>query len=199
MPGSDSSWSPRRKRIGFDGGSSPGSEESPPSLSSRAPDVTAAAREFEAFFEAESRTLFRRLWLVTGNRADAEEIMQDAFLKMWERWDRIHEVGDPSGYLYRTAMNIFRSRFRRAAMAAKRAVGVGSGIDELAAADERHVVRRALADLSPRQRAALVLTEMLGFTAEEAAHMLGVRASTVRALAFQGRAALKKAMETVDE
>jgi hypothetical protein len=59
-------------------------------VSSRAPEAAEAARSFEAFFEAESRTLFRRLWLVTGNRAEAEEIMQDAFLKMWEE-----DVGAP--------------------------------------------------------------------------------------------------------
>jgi RNA polymerase sigma-70 factor (ECF subfamily) len=84
-------------------------------------------------------------------------------------------------------------------MAMKRTVGVGPGVDEFALADERQVIRKALAGLSPRQRAALVLTEMLGFSANEAARALGVRASTVRALAFQGRAALKKSMETIDE
>ena len=158
-----------------------------------------AAGSFESFYEAESRTLFRRLWLVTGNRAEAEEIMQDAFLKLWERWDRFQQVDDPTGYLYRTAMNVFRRRYRRGVMAAKSAVGVGPGVDEFAAADERHVVRKALAKLSPRQRAALVLTEMLGFSAKEAASALGVRASTVRALASQGRAGFKKAMEGIDE
>src|SRR6266508_2435320 len=55
-------------------------------VSARAPEVADVARSFESFYEAESRTLFRRLWLVTGNRAEAEEIMQDAFLKLWEHW-----------------------------------------------------------------------------------------------------------------
>ena len=51
---------------------------------------------FEAFFEAEARTLFRRLCTVTGNSAEAEEIMQDAILAMWERWDRI-DTSAPNG------------------------------------------------------------------------------------------------------
>jgi RNA polymerase sigma-70 factor (ECF subfamily) len=156
-------------------------------------------RSFESFYEAESRTLFRRLWLVTGNRAEAEEIMQDAFLKLWERWGRTQDVGDPTAYLYRTAMNVFRRRYQRAMMAAKRALGAGPAVDEFAIADDRHIVRKALAQLSPRQRAALVLTEMLGFSTQETARALGVRAATVRALAFQGRAALKKTMESLDE
>jgi DNA-directed RNA polymerase specialized sigma24 family protein len=43
-----------------------------------------ASRSFEALYDAESQTLFRRLWLVTGNRAGAEELMQEAFLRVWE-------------------------------------------------------------------------------------------------------------------
>ena len=169
----------------------------PPSLdSARAPEVADVARSFESFYDAESRTLFRRLWLVTGNRAEAEEIMQDAFLKLWEHWDRTQDLDDPTAYLYRTAMNVFRRRYQRAMMAARRALGARPAVDEFAIADDRHVVRKALAQLSPRQRAALVLTEMLGFSAKEAARALGVRASTVRALAFQGRAAFKKTMES---
>jgi RNA polymerase sigma-70 factor, ECF subfamily len=169
----------------------------PSSLASaRTPEVGDVARSFESFYEAESRTLFRRLWLVTGNRAEAEEIMQDAFLKLWEHWDRTQDVDDPTAYLYRTAMNVFRRRYQRAMMAARRVVGAGPAVDEFAIADDRHVARKALAQLSPRQRAALVLTEMLGFSAKEAARALGVRASTVRALAFQGRAAFKKTMES---
>ena len=80
-------------------------------------ETVKASRTFETFYDAEARTLFRRLWLVTGNRSEAEEIMQDAFLKVWERWDRVRAMDDPVGYLYRTAMNMFRKRHRRAALA----------------------------------------------------------------------------------
>ena len=173
--------------------------DEPSSLVSARPPEVADKRSFESFYEAESRTLFRRLWLVTGNRAEAEEIMQDAFLKLWEHWDRTQDLDDPTAYLYRTAMNVFRRRYQRAMMAAKRALGAGPAVDEFAIADDRYVVRKALAQLSPRQRAALVLTEMLGFSTQQTARALGIRAATVRALAFQGRAALKKTMESIDE
>ena len=78
--------------------------------------VLAEPLSFEAFFEDQARTLFRRLCAVTGNAAEAEEIMQDAFLALWERWDRVSTLADPTGYLYRTAMNVFRRRRRRAAV-----------------------------------------------------------------------------------
>jgi DNA-directed RNA polymerase specialized sigma24 family protein len=60
-------------------------------------DELEASRTFETFYQVEARTLFRRLWLVTGNHAEAEELMQDAFLRVWERWDRVGGMDDPSG------------------------------------------------------------------------------------------------------
>jgi RNA polymerase sigma-70 factor (ECF subfamily) len=153
---------------------------------------------FEAFYDRESRLLFRRLWLVTGNRAEAEELMQDAFLRVWERWDRVSRMDDPVGYLYRTAMNLFRKRYRRALLALRRSVGRASARDDFADAEDRDTVRRVLATLPPRQRAALVLTEMLGFTPKEAADALGVKASTVRSLSHQGRESFRRVMEVDD-
>jgi RNA polymerase sigma-70 factor, ECF subfamily len=197
MAGLGNPSSHQRERVARAASPTPEADE-PRQLVSEVPEAAGVARSFESFFEAESTTLFRRLWLVTGNRAEAEEIMQDAFLKLWERWDRVQQVDDLTGYLYRTAMNVFRRRHQRAAIAMKHVVGVGPVVDEFALADERQVIRKGLAELSPRQRAALVLTEMLGFSANEAARALGVRASTVRALAFQGRVALKKHMETLE-
>lgn len=157
-----------------------------------------AARSFEVFFDAESRVLFRRLWLITGNRAEAEEIMQDAFLALWERWDRVSTLDDPTGYLYRTAMNLFRKRYRRAVLAARRVVRPTLRTDDFAAADDRDVVYRVLTRLTPRQRAALVLMDLLSFTSEEAGAALGIRPATVRTLASQGRHAFRQILETSD-
>ena len=174
-------------------------EAAPPSGSETIPAPVDRTDSFEAFFEDHHADLFGALYLITRDWHEAEEIMQDAFLKLWERWDRVQQVDDVTGYLYRTAMNVFRRRYQRTAMAVKRTVGLGPGVDEFALADDRHVIRKALAELSPRQRAALVLTEMLGFSSKEAARTLGVTASTVRVLAFQGREALKNTMESLDE
>jgi len=167
-------------------------------VSDAALDELAAPRTFVVFFQAEARTLVRRLWLVTGNRAEAEELRQDAFLKVWERWDRVGGMDDPVGYLYRTAMNLFRKRYRRAMLAVRRTVGLTPSTDDFSDADDRHVVRHVLATLPPRQRAALVLTEMLGFTSKEAGDALGVTDATVRSLTRHGRDAFRTVMEVDD-
>jgi len=167
--------------------------------SAREDERMTTPRTFEAFFEAERDGLFGALVLITGDQHEAEELAQDAFLAVWERWDRVGAMDNPAGYLYRTAMNIFRKRRRRAALAVRRAVGLIHAEDAFAAADARQVVARALAGLSRRQRAALVLTELLGFTSEEAGRVLGIKPVTVRVLASQGRAAMKQSMERSDE
>jgi len=169
-----------------------------PALSNEDELVT-ETRTFQAFFEAERDGLFGALVLITGDKHEAEEVTQDAFLAVWERWDRVRAMDNSAGYLYRTAMNVFRRRRRRAALAVRRAVGLVQAEDAFAAAVARQVVAKALAGLSRRQRAALVLTELLGFTSEEAGLTLGIRPVTVRVLASQGRAAMKRSLERSDE
>src|SRR5262245_41497409 len=165
----------------------------------RPPAEPAGPARFEAFFQAEHDRLQRALFLVTGDAQEAEELMQEAFIAVWERWDRVGSMEEPTGYLYRTAMNRFRSRLRRASRAARRAVGAREGVDVFAAADERDSVGRALARLPERQRAAIVLTELLGYSSEEAGRILGVKDVTVRSLASQARAALRTQLEDNDE
>jgi RNA polymerase sigma-70 factor (ECF subfamily) len=154
--------------------------------------MTPEPQRFEEFFGAEHARLFGSLCLVTGDRHEAEEIMQDAFLRLWERWDRISEVEDLSGYLYRTAMNVFRNRYRRAALALRRTTSLAPSEDTFATVDDRDVVGRALQELTPDQRAAVVLTAYVGLTSEEAGTALGIRASTVRTLATRARAAIRE-------
>jgi DNA-directed RNA polymerase specialized sigma24 family protein len=50
----------------------------------------------------------------------AEELMQDAFLRLWERWDALDRMNDPTGYLFRVALNGFRRRRRRATTAIRK-------------------------------------------------------------------------------
>jgi RNA polymerase sigma-70 factor (ECF subfamily) len=158
-------------------------------------DAQPSTTTFEAFFLETNRDLTGALWLVTGNAHEAEEIAQDAYLKLWERWSRVETLDHPTGYLYRTAWNVWRNRGRRAAVALRKVVHTipaNDATDDLA---YRDAVMQALAPLSPRQRAALVLMDLLDMTSEDAAKALGVRPSTVRVLAARARASLKERMQ----
>jgi RNA polymerase sigma factor (sigma-70 family) len=147
---------------------------------------------FEEFFDHERDRLFRVLCVMTANRHEAEELAQDAFLKVLERWDRVRAMEDPAGYLHRAAMNEFRKRYRRSKVALRRILPATSPPDVFEAVHDRDLTARALSSLTPRQRAALVLTEALSYSAEEAGQLLGIKASTVRALTSQARDALRK-------
>jgi len=157
------------------------------------------AVEFETFFEREHERLFRALWLVTRNRHEAEEITQDAFLRVWQRWERVASGPDPVAYLYRTAMNLWRSRLRRAVVAVRRVVHQIQPDDEMAAVEHRDAVVRALTPLPQRQRVAVILMDVLDLTSEQAGEVLRIRPVTVRVLAARARATLAKEMGDRDE
>ena len=163
--------------------------------------VTAAPADvtFEEFFEAERGRLFGAVYLMSGSVDEAEEIVQDAFLAVWERWDRVRAMERSTGYLYRTAMNRFRSRRRHLACVAKRGLPFRSSEDPYEAIDLHDEVVHAIRGLSPHQRAAVVLTELLEYSSDEAADLLGVRPSTIRNLAAQARSSLRRAMGHDDE
>jgi RNA polymerase sigma-70 factor (ECF subfamily) len=160
--------------------------------------ATETAAAFEDFFEAERTRLFRALCLMTGDPGEAEEIAQDAFLHVWERWDRVRDMERPTGYLYRSAMNGFRSRRRRLAKAARLSIVPSRPADAYEQADLRDSVLRALGTLGRRQRAAVVLTELLGYPSAEAGRMLGIKATTVRTLAAEARACLRNELGWID-
>lgn len=149
---------------------------------------------FESFFDREARTLFRRLYAVTGDAGEAEEIMQDAFLALWERWERVGAMDDPTGYLYRTAMNVFRKRGRRAALAIRKRLALASDAPPFADIEAQQDAVAALRTLSPRQRAAVVLLDVLDYSSEQAGQALGVTAGTARGLASRARDTLRQQM-----
>jgi RNA polymerase sigma-70 factor (ECF subfamily) len=155
------------------------------------PVAEEARLDFATFFADEHVGLFKLLFFVTGNRADAADLMQDAFLKLWERWDGIERIADLRAYLFRAALNGSRMRARAAVRAARRLLMAPSSRDPFDEVDLREDVLQMLLELTARQRAALVLLDMYGYDSKEAARIMGIRPSTVRALATQGRAVLR--------
>ncbi len=122
-----------------------------------------AAPDFRTFFEDEHAKLFKTLYFVTADRQEAADLMQEAFLKLWERWDAVERIEDLPAYLFRVALNASRMRFRTARRAARRQVPLGLVRDEYEDIELREDVRRMLASISPRQRAALVLLDLYGY------------------------------------
>jgi RNA polymerase sigma-70 factor (ECF subfamily) len=150
---------------------------------------------FEAFFHNHYERLLRAMYLATGDRHEAEDLAQDALVRVCERWVKVRSLEDPVGYLYRVALNLRRGRLRRLATAARRTFGASPPPrDEAEAAGERDAVRRALAGLPDGQREALVLVDWLGMTDREAAAALGVSDGALRTRLHRARTTMRETL-----
>jgi RNA polymerase sigma factor (sigma-70 family) len=166
-------------------------------IARRAPVAAEADAGVELRFEDFFRSTYPRLaqagLLLTGDRAEAEDLAQEAMARAFERWDRVREMDEPEGYVYRTAMNMHRKRLRKAAVLDRlRLWERPRGMDPADEVEPRHEVLRILASLSREQREALVLTEWLGFTAEEAGRLLGIDAASVRGRSHRARQSIRQ-------
>jgi RNA polymerase sigma factor (sigma-70 family) len=161
--------------------------------------VTAPQRSFEEFFDTHRRKITFAVWLVTRDQAEAEEIAQDAFLAVWQRWERVSALEDPGGYLFRAAMNLALKRRRTAVRAAKHVVHSRPPPDEADVIAGNDVVYRSVGHLTRAQRAAVVVVDVLGYSSVEAARFLHMRPSTVRVHLSRAHAALRRSMEDQDD
>ena len=86
------------------------------------------------------------MYLVTGDRSEAEDLAQDSFVKAYERWDRIRQMDNPSGYVYRIALDAHRSRLRRIGGGRETVRRLRRDSDPISESDDRDAIRRALVD-----------------------------------------------------
>jgi RNA polymerase sigma factor (sigma-70 family) len=157
-------------------------------------DEQTKALDFESFFRAEYRSLSQALLLLVGDAFEAEEIAQEAMTRVLERWDRVGKMDSPTGYTYRTALNIHRKRIRRLAVRAKRRFVALPVEDFGPEVEDRHDVHRALATLPEGQREALILVDWLDMDTQEAAGVLGIKPASVRVRLHRARSALRDAL-----
>jgi RNA polymerase sigma-70 factor (ECF subfamily) len=117
---------------------------------------------------------------------------------VYERWDRVGQMGSPAGYLFRTALNLHRSRIRRFATRARHILTVTDPPDPAEVVQNRDSLTRALASLPTGQREAVVLVEWLGMGQDEAATALGIKPGSLRARLSRAKADLRQLLEDED-
>src|SRR4249920_1435586 len=159
----------------------------------------ADASTFEAFFLLQHERLFQALYLLTGDRHEADDLAQEALLRAYERWDRVASMDSPTGYVYRTAVNLHRSRRRALVVRARRIFATVPAEDLSGPVSASQDVRRALVQLPQGQREALILVEWLGLESEEAGRVLGIDASSVRGRLHRARSSLRDQLGDHDE
>jgi RNA polymerase sigma-70 factor (sigma-E family) len=148
---------------------------------------------FRDYVTARSRSLLRTAYLLTGNRADAEDLVQAALAKTYLAWDRIEDRSALDGYVRRAMVNTHISWWRRRRLEEyptdeipDRAVADHSGASDLA-----DTLRRAVDRLPQRMRAAVVLRYFEDMTEAEVADVLGVSLGTVKSTVSRAVAKLR--------
>lgn len=153
---------------------------------------------FDEVFDREYAPMVRVAYLMLGSNELAEETVQDAFVALHQQWFR---VSNPGGYLRTSVVNRCRSKLRRRTTRARvddklRAeVVTSSGPASSAAPRSADELFDALATLSARQRAAVVLRYYADLPEAEIAEALGVRPGTVKSLLNRGLTQLREVIE----
>jgi RNA polymerase sigma-70 factor (sigma-E family) len=150
---------------------------------------------FREFVATRGRPLLRSAWLLTGDRATAEDLVQTALATTWLRWSRIRRRDAPELYVRRVMVTTYLSWRRRrwhGELPARELPEAAAPPDLMAAADLREAVRVELARLPRRQRAVLVLRYFDDLTEVQTADLLGCSVGTVKSQASRALARLRE-------
>ena len=153
--------------------------------------------EFERVFRSAYRAVFRTAYLVLQDRGRAEEITQDAFLRLYERWGGVVVFERPEAWVRRVAV---RDAVRRAKR--ERVVPVVALVDSQPAGDRLPDVDllRAVGGLPAQQRAAVALYYLEDLPVDQVAQLMQVAPATVRQHLFKARSQLAERLgETLEE
>jgi RNA polymerase sigma factor (sigma-70 family) len=146
--------------------------------------------DFEEFYRTEFPGLVRSMFLLVPDVEEAQELAQEAMVRVYERWDKVSVMESPGGYLYRVATNLNRRRIRSLAVRARGLLTLG-----VAPHGEMDPARGDLSDaissLSVRLREAFMLVDWFGMSSEEAARILHIAPASVRSRVHRARRVLR--------
>jgi RNA polymerase sigma-70 factor (sigma-E family) len=157
--------------------------------------VQAETERFAQFVAERERALQRTGWLLTGDWALAEDLVQTALVRSWPHWERIRRRDNPEIYVRRVMVNTWlgwRSRKWRGEQASARVPDTAAPGDMAAEVAARVAVRGALASLTARQRAVVVLRVFDDLTEVQAAAVLGCSVGTVKSTLARSLAKLRE-------
>ena len=154
------------------------------------PPAGGRAASFDAFYATNAPRLVRQLHAMTGDLADAQDCVQEACARAWQRWDRLQQYDAPEAWVRTVAWNLAVSRARRVRTAARALLRSGPPADVPALSPDHVALVHALRALPADQRRALVLHHLADLPVAQVAQETGVPVGTVKARLSRGRAAL---------
>ena len=161
--------------------------------------VASAADQLTELYTAHYRSLVRLAAFLTGDRDNAEEVVQDAYVNVHGSWRGIREPDKAEAYLRTAVVNLSRSRLRRRQVAAKHQPDplgdVASAESSAMRTVQREVVLHALQQLPRRQREAVVLRYYGDLSEAQTASAMGCSVGAVKSHTSRAMAALRPLLE----
>lgn len=156
-----------------------------------------------AIYREEARSLVRLARIFTDDRSGAEDIVQEAFIKLFHAADRIEDPDKSVAYLRSIVLNLARDQNRRGLMSLRHQDSMvdwripEQPDEQIARSESQAEVLDALSALSPRQRDCLVLRFYLELTEVEIAATLSISPNSVKTHCRRGLSALAESLEVV--
>jgi RNA polymerase sigma-70 factor, ECF subfamily len=150
------------------------------------------AATFEEFYRACFDRLVGQLALVTGSMAEAEDVVQEAFLRAAGRWPSLRHYDVPEQWVRRVALRLAINQFRRARRRAAALVRLGPPPVTPPASADALALDAALRTLPIRHRQVIVLHYLLGLSVEEIGRELVMPVGTVKSQLHRARQALAR-------
>lgn len=146
---------------------------------------------FDEFYQATYSRLVGQLYPVTGSLPQAEEVVQEAFVRALARWRQVRTYDVPEAWVRRVALNLASNELRRARSRLAALARLGPRVEQPPMSAEAVALVQALGRLPPSHRQVLLLHYALDLPVSEVARQLGLTPGTVRGRLFRARARLR--------
>jgi RNA polymerase sigma-70 factor, ECF subfamily len=157
------------------------------------------SQEFDAFYLATAQRMVAVVYAMTGNLADAEDAVHEAYARAWPRWAALTASGDPTGWVRVVAQRIAVGTWRRARNRLTAHHRQGRAASSASEMSPDHVALvAALRKLTAPQRQAIVLFHLCDMSGADVAAELGVSESTLRTRLTRARKELSRHLVEAD-
>ena len=159
---------------------------------------------FDQIMIRQQRRVMTLAWRMLGNKEDARDAAQEVFIRVYQNLSKVDPDRDFSGWIYRITINVCRdlakTRSRNSQLSLEEGIETGSLAEPMSADNtesmaiynqEQMIIVRALATLTEKERAAIVLRDLEGLPGDEVARILGSSPTTVRSQISSARSKIR--------
>lgn len=159
---------------------------------------------FDQIMIRQQRRVMTLAWRMLGNKEDARDAAQEVFIRVYQNLSKVDPDRDFSGWIYRITINVCRdlakTRSRNSQLSLEEGIETGSLAEPMGADNtesmaiynqEQMIIVRALATLTEKERAAIVLRDLEGLPGDEVARILGSSPTTVRSQISSARSKIR--------